>query len=148
MISCGWLRAALVTYEYSITLHDEVNNVWNRKFTVSSVILVLVRWNMLAQVLSEIAPNTPSVCRGESCCKETYKKDLPRFFNRRMFHTSIRVHKQWSPGLPRCNPHYPGSDRQLWHWQGISIILWWEPWMLDYTIDYIEGWDSCAQCAY
>lgn len=52
---------ALVVYEYLITLDSEVATVWKRRLTASSVLLLSVRCNMVANVVLNAALTLPKV---------------------------------------------------------------------------------------
>ena len=49
-------QTALVAYEYFFTIDQEVNTVWKRKLTLSSVLLISIRW---AMVLNQVPPWIP-----------------------------------------------------------------------------------------
>lgn len=58
--------SALVVYEYFITIDQEVNIVWKRSMNISSLLLLGVRWVMIAYVIivsppsdSEVMPDPP-----------------------------------------------------------------------------------------
>ena len=53
--------SALPVYEYLITFGQEYNTVWNRKMSASSILLLSIRWEMLAFAVAEIVPSTQKV---------------------------------------------------------------------------------------
>ncbi|GJE85324.1 hypothetical protein PsYK624_014030 [Phanerochaete sordida] len=53
--------SALVCYEYLITITDEINVVWLRKFSPVSVLLVSTRWAILIETILELLPAAPDL---------------------------------------------------------------------------------------
>ena len=52
---------ALTIYEYAITLPQEVNTVWQRKWTIASVLLISTRWILLAMAITRLLLPTVSL---------------------------------------------------------------------------------------
>ena len=52
---------ALVVYDYVLTLDQEVDTVWRRRFSVVSLLLVLTRWTLLLNIALNLAPPGPQV---------------------------------------------------------------------------------------
>lgn len=52
---------ALIWYEYIITLQDEINLVWHRKWNISTYFFVASRYSLLAITLTIIVPSTREV---------------------------------------------------------------------------------------
>ena len=48
-------------YEYVITFDSEVNLVWKRRWSMSSLLLLTIRWFMVATVITSLLPSTPQV---------------------------------------------------------------------------------------
>ena len=57
------LDAGLVAYEYIITFDQEVVQVWMRKTTATSFLLLSTRWIMVLGPLSDIFPFKPNMCK-------------------------------------------------------------------------------------
>ncbi|KIP06490.1 hypothetical protein PHLGIDRAFT_106964 [Phlebiopsis gigantea 11061_1 CR5-6] len=53
---------ALIAFEYFITLNQEIETVWKRKFTVTSLLLVTTRWTMIINQVFLWLPPTPAGC--------------------------------------------------------------------------------------
>ena len=51
---------ALIIYEYVITFADEIEAVWKRPWTATSVLLLSTRWVMLLTLVNGVA-STPKV---------------------------------------------------------------------------------------
>ncbi|KIP07983.1 hypothetical protein PHLGIDRAFT_401780 [Phlebiopsis gigantea 11061_1 CR5-6] len=60
---------ALVVYEYVITWQQEARTIWRRKFTVTSVFLVAIRYTMLLAPLAQLVSEFTNVAarRIEAC---------------------------------------------------------------------------------
>jgi hypothetical protein len=56
------LDAGLVAYEYIITFDQEVAQVWKRKPTATSFLLLSTRWIMVLGPLIGIIPSEPNLC--------------------------------------------------------------------------------------
>ena len=56
------LDAGLVAYEYIITFDQEVAQVWMRKLTATSFLLLSTRWIMVLSPLIGIIPSEPNAC--------------------------------------------------------------------------------------
>ena len=73
---------ALLAYEYVITFAEEVRLVWGRPVTITSVLLLTVRWMMVAYATVGMSPSTPKVrcslryhrhtAHSEDCCLKKY----------------------------------------------------------------------------
>ncbi|EKM57671.1 uncharacterized protein PHACADRAFT_206550 [Phanerochaete carnosa HHB-10118-sp] len=50
--------AALVCYEYMITITDEISSVWLQKFSPVSLLLVSTRWAILIETILQLIPAT------------------------------------------------------------------------------------------
>lgn len=50
------LSPALLLYEYAITIDQEWNAVWRRKWTLVSGLLITIRWDMLAFAFISLLP--------------------------------------------------------------------------------------------
>ena len=50
------LPLVLILYEYLITFPDEIRLVWKRPWTLASVLLLSVRWNMVVNSLVDFIP--------------------------------------------------------------------------------------------
>lgn len=59
-VSCALL--GLVAYEYVTTLDREVACVWQRKFTATSLLLLLTRWTMVVYQALQMVPLVSSTC--------------------------------------------------------------------------------------
>ena len=57
------LDAVLVAYEYIITFDQEVAQVWMRKPTATSFLLLSTRWIMVLGPLISIIPPEPNTCK-------------------------------------------------------------------------------------
>ena len=55
--------AGLVAYEYIITFDQEVAQVWMRKLTATSFLLLSTRWIMVLGSLMNIIPSEPKKCK-------------------------------------------------------------------------------------
>lgn len=53
--------SALVVYEYAITLRQEIETVWRRRFSLLSLLLITSRWSLLLYVALGAAPAYPKV---------------------------------------------------------------------------------------
>ena len=62
LVSCKQFKHAftlplvLVLYEYLITFPDEIRLVWKKPWTLASVLLLSVRWNMVVNSLLDFIP--------------------------------------------------------------------------------------------
>lgn len=54
--------SATVFYDYAITFGDEVRTVWQRKFSVVSLLIVTLRWSLLVGSVANIASGPPESC--------------------------------------------------------------------------------------
>lgn len=52
---------ALALYEYLITFADEIETVWKRPWTATSMLLLSTRWVMLLTLVYTVVPSTPTV---------------------------------------------------------------------------------------
>ena len=52
---------ALVCYEYFITVNDEIDILWRRKWTFATWLFILNRYLLLATVIIQASPIGPSV---------------------------------------------------------------------------------------
>ena len=59
---CGLIFIALVTYEYVITFTQEVSTVWRRRFTVTSFLLLSIRYILVASQVIALANGMTTVC--------------------------------------------------------------------------------------
>ena len=50
--------AALICYEYLITLDDEIRTVWRRKFSAVSLLIVSTRWSLLLYAVTLVTSST------------------------------------------------------------------------------------------
>ena len=53
--------SALAIFEYVITFEHEVNALFRKRQTVTSLLYVSVRWVMVLQAVLQLLPNTPGV---------------------------------------------------------------------------------------
>ena len=54
-------NAALVCYEYLITVSEEISIVWQQKFTPATLLLVSTRWAILIETILQLLPATADV---------------------------------------------------------------------------------------
>lgn len=54
--------SAMIVYEYIITFDREIQSVWQRKWTASSLLLVSTRWGMVANAIVACASLSPQNC--------------------------------------------------------------------------------------
>ena len=52
------VESALVIWEYTITIADEVDIFWRKRMTPTSLLFVATRWIMVASALLQFAPVT------------------------------------------------------------------------------------------
>ncbi|GJE88866.1 hypothetical protein PsYK624_049530 [Phanerochaete sordida] len=67
-IDCGVL--ALVAFEFLITLDQEVAIVWRRKFTLTSALVVAIRWSMVANVVLDWTPASTDLMQSREQTRE------------------------------------------------------------------------------
>ncbi|THH00151.1 hypothetical protein EW026_g2343 [Hermanssonia centrifuga] len=51
-----WSVTALVTYEYVITIHNEITMVWRKKWTIATWLFILNRYLLIAYTLLTVVP--------------------------------------------------------------------------------------------
>ena len=56
------MHIALVVYEYVITLDQEISTIWKREWTMSSALLLSIRWAMLLNQIVAYVPASENVC--------------------------------------------------------------------------------------
>ncbi|KIP05716.1 hypothetical protein PHLGIDRAFT_486379 [Phlebiopsis gigantea 11061_1 CR5-6] len=49
----------VLLYEYVITFDNEISIIWKKQWTFPAILLLLVRWNMILQGVSEFSPINP-----------------------------------------------------------------------------------------
>ncbi|THG94529.1 hypothetical protein EW026_g6961 [Hermanssonia centrifuga] len=54
----GYSMAALVTYEYILTMNQEVAMIWKRKWTFATWLFIMNRYIMIALAIWDISPET------------------------------------------------------------------------------------------
>lgn len=54
--------AALVLYDYAITMRQEIDTVWRRRVSVISILLMLTRWSLLVTATLMLVPPSPTTC--------------------------------------------------------------------------------------
>ncbi|GJE90453.1 hypothetical protein PsYK624_065890 [Phanerochaete sordida] len=86
--------STLALYDYLVIFSGEVDTIWRRPLTVTSVLHLSTRWNMVASFLAEYAvPAAPT-----SNCKATYliitSLNLLGFVQADIF-SALRVHAIW-----------------------------------------------------
>ena len=59
MVHSHTLRAALVTYEYLITIDQEITLIWRRKWSFVTLLYVLNRYLVLLASILQVAPAQP-----------------------------------------------------------------------------------------
>lgn len=53
-----------MVYEYLITLDQEIAIVWRRKFALTSVLVLALRWSMVATAILNWVPISTDLVRG------------------------------------------------------------------------------------
>ena len=61
------LNTGATVYEYIITFDQEVSQVWSRKPTATSFLLLSTRWVIVLTQVIGLVPSTPSTCKSLSC---------------------------------------------------------------------------------
>ncbi|GJE94523.1 hypothetical protein PsYK624_106930 [Phanerochaete sordida] len=74
-VTAGYTSAALsalVGYEYLITISQEVDSVWRRQFSLTSVLLISTRWVMLVNQIFQWLPASPHLSLDRHCLRRSH----------------------------------------------------------------------------
>ena len=59
------LNLALAFYEYSITFAEEVQVIWSRRCSVTTILLITLRWNTLVLTVASALYGSPTVSHSD-----------------------------------------------------------------------------------